>query len=441
MRGALVTTEHLWRTAALAVASALLVAACTAGDDTASDTTGADDAPAEAAPSGTGPSPGVTDDTVRVGVTYVDESSLSAVGLNLRLGDNEGAYQALFDQINADGGINGRQLEAVYAPIDPTSPAPAEEACVQLTEDEDVFVVIGFFLADAVRCEVATHATAVVGGSMTDELLADAQAPWLTNLADADFPVAILGAMDEAGELDGTVGVFVNARDQAVADEQVLPALEELGVEVAEVGTVDAPAGDQAALQANVQTIAERFEAAGVDTVVLVGSSGQDWPSNLADDDSYRPQLLFLDQAAVTAFASNAATTDTSVLDGAIAGGGFGPEQASYEALEDNCIATIHDAGVELPAPEDVADDPDNQTFQPAFAACPQVAILQAWLEAAGEDLNYGTLSAVLEDGLEVAMPGETEPRTFGLPPDADGNPTAYLYRWDEETQELVRLD
>ena len=433
--------KHLWTRVGLVMAGAALIAACTAGDETTSDTTAPTSAPADGAPSATGPAPGVTDDAVKVGVTFVDETALSAVGLELQLGDNEGAYQALFDQINADGGINGRQIEPVYAPIDPTSPTPAEEACVQLTEDEDVFVVIGFFLADAVRCPVVTHGTAVVGGSMTPELLADAEAPWLTNLADADFPVAILEAMADAGELDGTVGVFANARDQTVTDEQVVPALEELGVDVAEVGTVDAPADDQAALAANVRTVAERFEASGVDTVVLVGASGQDWPSNLEDDDSYRPTLLFLDQAAVTSFASNAATTDTSVLEGAVSGGGFGPDQAVYEGMAD-CVATITDAGVELPAPEDVADDPDDQRFQPAFAACPQVAILQAWLEAAGEDLNYGTLAAVLEDGLDITIPADPDPpATFGLPPDADGNPAVYLYRWDEDAQDLVIED
>jgi hypothetical protein len=105
-------------------------------------------------------------------------------------------------------------------------------------------------------------------------------------------------------------------------------------------------------------------------------------------------------------------------------------------------VTTITDAGVELPAPEDVADDPNNQTFQPAFAACPQVAILQAWLEAAGQDLNYGTLAAVLEGGVEVTAPGDpSPPATFGLPPDADGNPDAYLYRWDTDAQELVIAD
>jgi len=433
--------KHLWTRVGLAVGAVALVAACTSGDDSTTTTTAGTATPAESTPPATGPAPGVTDDAVKIGVTFVDESALSAVGLELQLGDNQGAYQALFDEINAAGGINGRQIEPVYAPIDPTSTTPAEEACVQLTEDEDVFMVIGFFLADAVRCPVATHATAVIGGTMTAELLAEAQAPWLTNLADGDFPVAILGAMDDAGELDGTVGVFANARDQAVTEDEIVPALDELGVDVAEVGIVDAPAGDQPALEANVRTIAQRFDSVGVDTVVLVGSSGQDWPANLDEDDSYRPQLLFLDQAAVTAFSSNAANTDTSVLEGAFAGGPFGPPQAVYEALTD-CVATITEAGVEIPAPDDVADDPDDQRFQPAFAACPQVAILQAWLEAAGEDLNYGTLATALESGVEVSLPGDTDgPSTFGPAPDADGNPAAYLFGWDEDAQDLVIED
>ncbi len=59
----------------------------------------------------TGPAPGVTDDTIKIGVTYVDTASLKAVGLNFDLGDYVATYQALVDDINAGGGINGRQLE------------------------------------------------------------------------------------------------------------------------------------------------------------------------------------------------------------------------------------------------------------------------------------------------------------------------------------------
>ena len=191
---------------------------------------------AASAPTPTGPAPGVTDDTIKVGVTFVDTASLVASGLNYDLGDHEAVYRALFDAINADGGIHGRQIEPVFAPINPTKPAPAEAKCLELTEDEDVFVVTGFFLADAVNCPVATHATAVVGGEMNPERLEGAEAPWITWTPDDDQPKAVLQALDDRGELDGTVGVWAAARDEATTDDVVLPMLEELGVEVAESG-------------------------------------------------------------------------------------------------------------------------------------------------------------------------------------------------------------
>ena len=200
--------------------------------------------------------------------------------------------------------------------------------------------------------------------------------------------------------------------DQAVVDDQVLPTLEELGVTPAEVGITDAPPGDVPAMEANVRTIAERFESSGVDTVVLVGGSGTNWPNAMETDDSYRPQLLFLANNAVSAFADSADTTDTSVLDGAPAGS-YGPAQAQFdEAGIQDCIATLEAAGVEVPAPEDVAANPDDQRFFAAFFPCPEVAVLQGWLEAAGEDLNYGALAAALDTGFEVAMPGVPRPGT-----------------------------
>jgi Periplasmic binding protein len=418
----------------------LLLAACTSGDDSGGEESGgATTTTASAGSAATGPSPGVTDDAVRIGISYVDAESLQEVGLNFELGDYEGAFNALIDQINGDGGINGRQIEAVYAPINPNSPEPAEAACVELTEDEDVFIDMGFFLTDAVLCPVSTHATAVIGGEQTPERLEQAEAPWISPDADSDLPATVVSTFAERGDLDGTVAVYAAARDQALVDNQVTPALEEAGIEPVEVALNDAPPEDQATLQANIRTIAERFESAGVDTVLLAGASAQDWPAAMQTNDSYRPTLLFLATVAVTAFASNAATTDTSVLDGALAGGVYGPSQAVWEeqGMQD-CIATLEEAGVEVPEPDELADDPDDQRFQAGFLACSDMALLQAWLDAAGEDLNYGTLQAALDAGFEVAVPGDPTPRTYGSPPDGDGNPAAYIFAWDTEAQDLV---
>jgi Periplasmic binding protein len=437
------TRTRFWGRVGLVLAAAVLVAACTSGDDSASDDTASDSTEAAPeTPTATGPAPGVTDDAIRVGITYVDDAALQAVGLDYEFGDTEAAYQALVDDINDAGGIHGRQLELFFAPIDPTGPTPAEEKCVQLTEDEDVFVVVGFFLADAVVCPVSTHETAVVGGEMTPERLQQAAAPWITATPDTDLPVAALQAYSEQGALDGNVAVFVNARDQAVLDDQVLPTLEELGVEPVEVGVVDAPAEDQPALAANVQTIAERFEAAGADTVVLVGPSGQDWPANMADDPSYRPELLFLDAQAGRAFSLNAATTDTSVLEGSLAAGIYGPSQAAYElpAMQE-CIGRLADRGIDTPEPDSVGGGPNNMPFAASFSACSDLTLLQAWLEAAGEDLNYGTLQAALDAGFDVTIPGDPTERHYGPPPDADGDPPAYLFEWDTEAEDFALIE
>ena|SRR5436190_8098893 len=423
---------------AAAAIAAMLMAACASDDDAASDDGGSD---GTEAPDATGPAPGVTDDTIKVGVTYVDVESLKASGLNFDLGDHKAVYNALFDDINANGGINGRKIEPVFAPINPTQVSPAEEACVKLTEDDDVFVITGFFLNDAVVCPIATHETAVVGGGMSPDRLEQATAPWLTWLPDTSAAAGAITTLQEKGELDGKVAVFSNARDQETLDTYVTPTLDDLGVDVVETGVATTAADDPAALQAEVQTIGEKFESSGADTVVLVGASGQDWPTAMSSNTSYRPKLIFLDPTAVKSFASNAATTDTSILEGALAVGPYGPDQARFEeqSMQD-CVQILTDAGLETPSPKEAGNDPSIRPFEAAFQACPDVVLLKAWLEAAGDNLNYGTLEQAA-DGLKVTIPTDPTERTFGNGESGDGDPAAYIFAWDESAKDVVLVE
>ena len=118
------------RLAVLVTAGALVVG-CTAGDESGSTTT---TTPSSAA-AATGPAPGVSDDAIQVGVTFVDLEALGDIA-TLDHGDYEAAYQALFDDINANGGINGRMVEATIVGVNPVGTDSADAACVQLTEDE-----------------------------------------------------------------------------------------------------------------------------------------------------------------------------------------------------------------------------------------------------------------------------------------------------------------
>ncbi|MDG2029125.1 MAG: hypothetical protein P8J50_18670 [Acidimicrobiales bacterium] len=397
-----------------------------------------DDTPA---PELSGPAPGITDDSIKIGINYVDTEALLAVGLEFDLGDHRSVYQALIDDINDGGGIHGRLLDPIYAAINPTNNESADSVCLQLTEDEDVFLITGFFLLDTVLCPVDLHETAVVGGSISPERVAQAKAPWAAWLPDTDQPKAVVETLHAQGKLDGSVAVYAADSDQSDLDNHVLPTLEALGVDVVAIGVMDAPTDDTAAIDARVQLIAERFSAEGADTVVLVGASSATWPQYLSDDPSYRPQLLFLSSSAVNAFATTGTTTDTSILDGALSGGGYGPDQARFDEAEmQSCIATLTERGLDTPSPADFdADDQSNQPFQAALQACPDMALTVAALQAAGENLNYATLEAAL-DGLVVAIPGDPAPRTYGPASSGagDGDPVAYLFEWDPARQTLV---
>ena len=419
------------------VAVGTLLAGCTSGDDNTTEETsdGSTDTPEEVP---TGPSPGVTDDAIKVGITYVDLEAIADI-VDIDHGDYEKSFQVLIDDINANGGINGRTIEPVFAPINPAETASAEEACTKLTQDEQVFLAMGFFLDDAVLCPLELHQTAVIGGVMTPERLERAEAPWYTAESGADLQAEIIRTMAEEGELDGTVGVVVNEPQ----GEAVLSLLEELDVEVADQALQEAQSGELDVNQAiaDMQIVAERFESSGVDQVLAVDNVGLAWAQGIEALD-YRPQLLLTNPTSVLAYTGDEAGRDLSVMDDAVAGNPYG---AAAERLGAAGDAGLHRrprgrAASRCPNRTPIIEEGGLELFVAPMAACNVVSLFRALVEAAGEDLNYGSLAAAA-DGLEVELANQPEPVTYGPPPSADGDIPAYLYDWDPEVANFVLRD
>ncbi len=213
--------------------------------------------------------------------------------------------------------------------------------------------------------------------------------------------------------------------------------LDELGIEPVEVGIMDAPTDDTAAMESSVRLIAERFKAANVDTILMVGIGAPNYMQVMADDTSYRPQLLFTETNAARAFYTSADTTDTSILEGALDRRRLRPRPGPLRRGDvpgvrrdplggrrrDTCTRGLRSRRRRQPAvpggvpglPRHLADQGDRST-------------------RAGENLNYGTLAAAI-DGLVMTSPGDPTERTYGPAPD-NGSPTAYIFRWDEADQE-----
>ena len=123
--------------------------------------------------------PGVTDTSIKIGVIYLDLSIAGPV-LGINQGDYKAAYQAAFDEVNEAGGIHGRTLEPVFTPIVPASNDQGTAACTELTDDEEVFFVLGNYVDENAPCVVTTHETPLLGGdlAMNPESLAAAKALW-----------------------------------------------------------------------------------------------------------------------------------------------------------------------------------------------------------------------------------------------------------------------
>ena len=93
---------------------------------------------------------GVTAETITIGVSYLDIDQLVQLSISpATWGDQELVIQALVDDINNRGGINGRRVEVVMDKYSPIGTTEAEAACLRLTEDNEVFAVLFGFLGPA----------------------------------------------------------------------------------------------------------------------------------------------------------------------------------------------------------------------------------------------------------------------------------------------------
>lgn len=428
--------------AAMAVGG-LVAVGCTAGsDDAATTDTGGPPPTDVTAPSATFPADdratGVTDDTIRLGVTYVDLASLGDV-VDIDHGDYEAAYQAIADDINAAGGINGRQLELSFAPVLPIGTDDADAECVRLTEDLGVFAVVGSMIDDAPLCFVGLHDTPVVGGFITQERLDQAQAPWFTNVpAVENVTTRLIDAVAAEGVFDdATVGVIALPEDEGLMREVAEPALAAQGVEAAELATIDAPPDDLTAGLQQVGVIAERFQAAGVDTVVAIGNAALPTGQGLAQTD-FRPRLVASSYEGLATYVNAAEGFDETVVEGAISGGyaQLAPDVQWADPAMQDCVALVEEATGESVADPATLDPGDPEHHVSVFTACQQLSIFRQIAEAAGDELDNGSFGEAGYTLGEIEVPGAGGPATYG-PDSLDGSMPLFLLRYDSEAGEL----
>lgn len=433
---------------AVLLSLALLAAAC--GDDDTS-TVGDSGSPTTAEPSGTVPvddtvpddddpatttapsedlmasARGITETTVRIGVAIPDVSQFS------NSGDQVARYRVVADEINANGGVIGRQIELVVAEWSLTDTTGFDAACVELTEDEELFAVItrtpsGFGsmtcfadLGDTITINGLDLADAEVeqSGGKLFSVLSDTSAALLGGislLADelADAKVAITVAADDAG-----------GEATAVELEAVLT---DLGVEVVErtQGTV-AYADDPNTALAEYDRFAEIWNSSGATHVIGVGN-GVIGAAYAIDEQNLEDDVVLI-TPLLNPRTLNSLNADLSVLQmigiavpapGDVAQAGLHGMPECIDRVETELGETV----IFFPEEEELNALPST------FQACASFDFLTAALEAIGPNPTQEDFLALTDAGFSFEMTGAAAASTAAGKPYLNDE-AGTIYDWD----------
>lgn len=423
---------------AILAAFSLVVAAC--GDDDDGEETQDDTSTTEAGQDAgddddgelTASAPGVTEDTITIGYSYLDFDTLVELDLSPNgWGDQELAFQTLVDDVNANGGINGRQLEVLYEPYSPLGTEDAEAVCLRLTEDNEVFAVVGGFLGPAEpanTCIAGRQETILVGGVQSEERLAEASASWITDrplrTRQADI---LLSLLEREGYLeDKNVAVVTNIDAEDVRSD-VVSSLDEYGIDPVEELLSDAPIGDIVAEDTVWATLAERIRGADADAVLLVGN-----PSaairNIASQ-GLDVELWVLDQEALRSLGT---TVDLEDARGALAAAPLADQPLWDDETMTECREIFETANpdVEVIEPDELTEGDEDWT-QAIAVGCRFLRLFQEVATAAGPDLTNESFLDAATSLDQFTIPGQP---FASLGPDKfDSNDSFQLVEFDPD--------
>jgi hypothetical protein len=363
---------------------------------------------------------GVTPTTVRIGISVINFAALQAVGVTLNDGNYQDAVSALTANMNAHGGVDGRKVVPYFVGMNPANAASIDSSCSELTEDDKVFIVLFPVYPD---CFQQTYDTPVIGGVLPGALPASAAPDFSLLPPDAAYDAVQLAAFDHRGAFKGKkVGIFYGPSDIDEANV-VQSDLKKLHVDVVLSADDSVTATDTVAVDQEAQSIALRFQDAGVNEVVGVGGTGAaTWPRALLDNQStYKPPWIATNVTALASYVASA-KGGNPYLDNVMAST---PVSSAYQVWTDpamqKCAAIVRKAypsdAIAAPAnpkSPQAASSGSDTTYAAVEAACQDLAIFAKIADAAGK---YLTVSSFTKAGYQlrnVTFPGTGGPVSFG---------------------------
>lgn len=363
---------------------------------------------------------GVTADTITLGVAITDVTVFADVG------DILARYQPLVDAANAAGGINGRRVEIITEQWDILDSVAFEAACVALTEDNEVFLVLGFLLAGwgSIFCYTDINETIVINTADLDRQDLDMSDGRLITTRPYQFGSLLAGLELLRPELEGARVVIYGATpDGRIETTEEL--LRSFGAEIVEVTRQQIGGEDLIAAEAEIDIHVERWRTRDPDWIINV-------------DGAVAGSLAGLERAGLTdwhivtpandAASNNALGADLSLFPNLIATGEPSSEELTAQGLFGipECFDIINAATGQGLGTSGEGTDPQAGT---AVEVCAAWDIFVALATAAGPNL---TPESFLQAGYDLGAFPMTGSPSGSLTPDkpwvSNAQPALFVY-------------
>jgi ABC-type branched-subunit amino acid transport system substrate-binding protein len=393
---------------ALIAAAAITLAACGSSSKPSSTGSGG------GSTSSTGPAavvktlgPGVTADSIKIGVQLVDFSCIQDF-IDFTRPHQQEIYQAFFDNVNKNGGINGRKLVADFntpeCPLNPTSDLLVS-VCTKLTDDDKVFAVIGN-LSDAAQdsalhvCIAKQHKTPVLTFQVTQDMFNQIPGGMLVfpGTTPERSSAVLFELAQKQGVLNGKkLAVFAEQTSEPSVKKYVLPAIEKTGVPMGKTAYVTINGADTTAAQAQLDSFIELWKSEGVNALYITGQNAVS-KQFVEKIKQQMPDVTLMTDIGDTISQGQDETkagANPNPYDGTYYAGGYG---AADYAKSDNWkyCASIYKAqtGKDAPGPLAVlkttvkGKELTDQTYNTINDACQMVSTLQQILTKVGPYVN-----------------------------------------------------
>lgn len=254
---------------------------------------------------------GVTAEAVKMGFLLLDIGGLGQVGVDVGISveQQQAAIQAFVDELNEHGGVNGRRVQPVYRPVNLLDQDAGRRACLQLTQDDKVFLAAGHLpRPEDVQCFTVQHGTSLLTTNLhSDEAYAKSQGRLTTlHMRGSRLMrnwVHELDALQYLG--DRPVGIVTDEGfDQAASTAGVLKqALESTGHRVVRLSRL---ARDYHTGSGQIPVEVNQMRTAGVGVVFMMANSiyAQQFAQQ-ADSQGWRPRYTTSPWATMDSDTSN----------------------------------------------------------------------------------------------------------------------------------------